>query len=309
MGYARDGVAARLRQRLMAELHLGVAKGGDRLASVRRVARELDVDPRVALAAYRLLEGEGLVEVRPRSGIYVAHAAGAEALPQLAEWLVGVLVQGLARGVPAIEFPERARRCLETVRFSTACIECNHDQIVGLCTELSRDYGLRTRGVELGALRGRALPQELRDVDLLVTTPFHAAEVGRVAETLSRPLIVVHLRPGFLEEVGRLLLAGPVYFVGTDPRFEEKLRLIFAPATGVENLRPLILGRDDLSEVPENAPIFVMQAARAGVEDPALRARLIPAPRVFSEDTARELLSFIVSANMAAEAAGARSGG
>jgi DNA-binding transcriptional regulator YhcF (GntR family) len=116
MPHRRDAISDALRQRLVTGLHLGVLRQGDRLPSVRALAAEFDADPRVALAAYRVLEAEGLVEVRARSGIYVARtaASGGEMLPQLAEWVVGVLVEALSRGVPAVEFPERVRRCLET---------------------------------------------------------------------------------------------------------------------------------------------------------------------------------------------------
>ncbi|MBW3571303.1 MAG: winged helix-turn-helix domain-containing protein [Gemmatimonadetes bacterium] len=302
MAHRRNDIADRLRQRIVAGLHLGVVAGGQRLPSVRVLASELSADPRVVLAAYRELQAEGLVEVRPRSGIYVAAAAGekGEALPQLAEWVVDVLVQALGRGVPAIEFPERVRRCLRTVRFRTACIECNRDQITGLCRELRDDYGLDTHGVELQALGGGELPDDVRAADLLVTTPFHAAQVQRVAQALGKPWMAVHLRAGFLREVERFLDQGPVYFVATDPRFAEKLRLIFTPAARAENLRPLIVGRDDLAQVPENAPTYVMSAARPMLQDLPLRARLVPAPRVFSDESARELLSFIVRSNMAA---------
>ena len=37
-------------------------------------------------------------------------------LTQLAGWGVEVLVRGLRRNIPPIEFPERVRCCLETLR-------------------------------------------------------------------------------------------------------------------------------------------------------------------------------------------------
>lgn len=303
MGHRRGEVADRLRQRIVAGLHLGVVRHGDRLPSVRALAPEVGADPRVVLAAYRQLEEEGLVEVRPKSGIYVAStAAGAgDPLPQLAEWIVEVLGQALTRGVPAIEFPERVRRCLETVTFRTACIECNRDQIAGLCRELERDYGLDTTGVELADLEAVELPAAVRDADLLVTTSFHAGAVQRVAQSLGKPWIAVHLRPDFLAEAIRFLEQGPVYFVATDERFADKLRLIFSPTGRVENVRALIVGRDDLTQIPPGMPTYVMPAARPHLEGVPLGSQLIPAPRVFAEESARELLAFVVRANLDAE--------
>ena len=310
MAQRRDEIASVLRQRLLAGLHLGVIRPGIRVASVRRLAAEFGADPRVILAAYRQLELDGLVEIRPRSGIFVADTpvSTGEMLPQMAEWVVGVLVQALGRGVPAIDFPERVRGCLETVRLRAACIECNDDQLAGLCLEMERDYGLASTPVDIATLEGETTPAAVQEADLLVTTTYHAREVRRLAERLGKPWTAVSLRPEFLAEAARLLERGALYFVATDPRFARKLREMFASTAGADNLRVLILGRDDVSAIPADAPAYVMTTARDRLEDPPLLARVIPAPRVFSADSARALLTFVVNANIAAiraqEAAG-----
>ena len=301
----RDEIVTVLRQRVVAGLHLGVLKAGTRLPSVRTLASEFGIDPRVALAAYRELEMEGLVELRARSGIFVASTAAStgEMLPQMAEWVAGVLVEALTRGVPAIEFPERLRACLETVRLRAVCIECNADQITSLCNELEADYGLDARPLEVQALRSAGAAKELESADLLVTTPYHAADVQQAAERHGKPWITISLRPALLAETARLLERGPMYFVVKDPRFAEKLPWMFAAAPSVGNLRALVVGRDDLSSIPEGAPTYVMAAARGELEKLPSRLRLIPAPRVFSADSATALLRFVLNANIAALAA------
>jgi DNA-binding transcriptional regulator YhcF (GntR family) len=298
----RDEITDALRQRVVAGLHLAVLRPGERLPSVRDLSPEFDADPRVVLAAYRRLELEGLVEIRPRSGVFVAHHAVSrgELLPRTAAWVVDVLVQARSRGISPIDFPERVRRCLETVRVRAACIECNDDQMEGLCGELAKDYGMETYPVDTAALSAEAQPPELRDADLLVTTPFHAPGVERLAKRLDKRCITVSLRPEFVAETTRLLTEGRVYFVGKDPRFESKLKAIFASTPGAENLRVLIVGRDDLSQIPENAPTYVMRAARDRLEELSLLARVIPAPRIFSDESARDLLSFVIGSNVAA---------
>ncbi|MBW3628114.1 MAG: winged helix-turn-helix domain-containing protein [Gemmatimonadetes bacterium] len=302
MAHRRDEIADVLRQRVVGGLHLGLLKPGSRLPSVRTLAVEFDSDPRVVLAGYRQLELDGLVELRPRSGIFVADSAvsGGEMFPQTSEWVVGVLVQALSRGVPPVEFPERVRGCLKTVRVTAACIECNGDQIAGLCEELGRDYGLVTTPIDITRLRGSVAPAEVADADLLVTTSYHAAEVQHLAERLSKSWIAVSLRPEFVAEAIRLLEHGELYFVASDPRFAEKLPTMFASAPGVERLRVLVVGRDDISTIPPNAPTYVMAAARRQLANLPLLARVIPAPRVFSPESAQALLRFIVSANIAA---------
>ncbi len=303
----RAEVTGAIRQRIVSGLHLGTLAHGDRLPSTRELSDALGVTPRTVMAAYRELEREGLVELRPRSGIYVAatQASGGGLLTQLAGWVVEVLVQGLTRNVPPIEFPERVRRCLETLRLRAACIADNRDQIHSLCTELHADYGLETDGVELKQL---AAPDDvtqlaLRRADVLVTIALHSAEVQRRARELAKPWIVVSLRPDLMSEVTRLLAKEPIYFVATDPRFGNALRRIFEPTGHASNVRLIVLGRDDPGAIPDGAPTYIMRSARKQLGDTPLAGRVIPTPRVFSTDTARELLTFIIRANLAAMAA------
>ena len=54
---------------------MGSLHSGDRLGSIREVARDLAEDPRAVARAYRMLGSGGLVEVRQRSGAFVAPQA------------------------------------------------------------------------------------------------------------------------------------------------------------------------------------------------------------------------------------------
>lgn len=307
----RSDIAAQLRRRLVTELHLGLRRPGDRLPSTRDLARELRADPRVVLAAYRELEDDGLVEFRPRSGVYVAESAltGQSSLPRLAAWALEIFVEGLSRGVPAPELPERLRRCLETLRLHATCVECNHDQLHSLCQELHRDYGFDTTPLELDALNanGEEARTLLKRTDILVTTAFHAAEVKRVAERVGKPWFAITIGSEFIGEMSRLMNEGPVYIVGTDDRLRGKMRMIFEPVPHGENLRVVIVGQDDLGVIPSDAPTYVMKRVR-DVPDDVLSAlpnlaHLHPMERVFSPESARELLGFILHANTTAMAA------
>ena len=111
-----------------------------------------------------------------------------------------------------------------------------------------------------------------------------------------------------MRDVGGYLQNGPVYYVATDPRFEKKLRRILAPLGPVANLRVMLVGRDDLDAIPRDAPTYVMTSAREYVASRypggAMPGRPIHAARSFSDEAARNLLTFMVRANMAAFAAG-----
>src|SRR5215216_3451417 len=71
MARRREVVREDLRQRVTSGLHLGQLCPGDRLGSARQTAREVGTDYRMVVAALRGLERDGLLEIRPRGGIYV----------------------------------------------------------------------------------------------------------------------------------------------------------------------------------------------------------------------------------------------
>lgn len=299
----RADIAEILRQRLLSGLHLGELKHGQRLASARDLARELGADPRVILAAYRELEAEGLVELRPRSGIFVvtpdALVSGLQRRTH--DWMVEVLLEAVGRGIPAPEFPERLRQSLETLRLRSACIECNDDQVDELSSEVHSTYGLDVSGVDVYAMLGSPTPpKDVRRADLLITTHFHAHEVQPIAIQLGKPWIVAELRTDGFAEAARRLADGPVYYVVVDPRFAEKLARIFASAPGAANLRVLVHGRDDPDQIPEAAPVYLTRLARERGPDRSRLKQIMPQARVFTPDTARQIFTFILRANLAA---------
>lgn len=300
-------MAESLRDRIVTGLHVGRFVGGERLPSTRALAAEFGVNERVVLAALRLLADDGFIELKPRSGAYVAppHPAGGGSLPDLGVWLVNMLVQARARGLAPTHVSEYVRRCLETRRVRAACIECNRDHLHLLCSELANDHGYVADSTELDELDDDDPPLAVRRADVLVTTTFHAARVQAAAKRLRKPWIAIALRPDVLDDVSRCLAEGPVYYVVTDPRVEAKLRRMLRPIAPVKHLRVVVIGRDDLACIPADAPTFVMTSARDFVtkqygENAGPGKAMFHPPRSFSEGTARELLAFLVRANMAA---------
>ena len=305
----REQVVEALRDRIIGGLHVGRLSGGERLTSTRGLAEEFGVNERVVLAALRVLADEGFISLRPRSGAYIVppHPAGGKALPDLGAWLVSMLVQARARGLPPRDVSEYVRRCTETRRVHAACIECNHDQIHLLCTELAADHGYVTEGADMADLGAAEPSLALRRADILVTTLFHTQEVQAAAQRLDKPWLAVALRPEALGAAGRALREGIVYFIATDQRFQPKLLRMLATVGPTANARVLLAGTDDLDIVPSNAPTFVMTSARSHVADRyGARGLGIPIhpPRSFSDETAQQLLTFLVRANMATLAAG-----
>lgn len=311
----RDAVIDTLRQRFLSASHLGLLAPGDKLPSARDLARELGVDRRVVLAAYRYLEREGVIELRQRSGIYFAPAAAggrpADARGDLrrAEWIADVVAEGVSQGTPLLALADELHRHLRTLRLRAACVECNDDQIAALCATLGDDYGLEADGVAIDPLRDVTalfdgeLPAALRRADVLVTTPFHAGDVKLVAERLGKPWIAVGLRADVFAELARLLERGPAYAVVADLRFARKLALIYRAAAGGRHFRAFVAGRDDLAQIPAGAPTLVTQLARARLAAASLPTppvHEIAEPRALSAASTRDVAAFIVRANAAA---------
>ncbi|MEO7456019.1 MAG: winged helix-turn-helix domain-containing protein [Gemmatimonadaceae bacterium] len=305
----RNAVADILRDRILNGLHVGQLHQGDRLPSARKLSSELNVNPRVVLAALRALANEGFIELRPRSGAFVGtlHPATGSRLPDLGVWIVNTLLQARTRGLAPRDVPALMRRSLRRRPVHAACIECNADQLHMLCSELAEDHGFQTKSVEVARLSKRESLPVLRKADVLVTTLYHSAEVQAVAERLGKPWITVTLRPEVMLDVGSALRAGPVFYIATDPRFEPKLRHMLEPLADVKRLRVLLLDRDDLSVIPDEAATYVMTSARAEVRRRygarEFPGRPIHPPRILSEESARELLFFLVRANVVDTAA------
>jgi DNA-binding transcriptional MocR family regulator len=85
-------------------LERGVLRPGMRAPSIRRVAIERSVSISTVLQAYRLLEDQGILEARPKSGFYVADVSGIRTreTPTPAKTGRGPTRVAVARGVLAL---------------------------------------------------------------------------------------------------------------------------------------------------------------------------------------------------------------
>lgn len=299
---ARADLADLLRGRMLRAVHGGALRVGDRLPSARELEAELGIDQRVVLDAYRILSAEGLVELRPRGGIYVASAGSPGEMPTpTAAWLSEIFAQGITREIPIIGLHEWLHRAVNTLRLRAVAVQETADQYEGLCRELQEDYGLEATGMDVTALETeRDTRPELSYADLLVTTTGLEGRVRRVAERLGKPLIAVEMKPDPIPGEWRLLLLRPLYVLVGDERFVEVLLDFFSSTPGSENLRPLVVGRDDLSVIPVDAPVYVTRSARHLLDGVEVRGRVLPSARLFSAASSLSLIGFIVESNLAA---------
>jgi DNA-binding transcriptional regulator YhcF (GntR family) len=299
MSSNRAAITESLRQRIVAGLHLGSLRPGDRLPSLRDVGNELEADPRTVMTAYRQLAAEGLVRLRPRSGVFVQGPAqrGGDVLPEVAGFVVDVFMRGLSHGIAPTELRRQARACLDSAPVRAACLECNDDQTYALCEQVQEDYGFEAVAVDVGAAAARgALPPRAAAADLVLTTRFHVAEAERLGRRLRRPVLVATLDPAFTHEVTRMLAAGRVWWICTDPRFAAKLPTLFPGAA----LKPVVLGQECPNQIPAEDMVYATRRAAERLPSGWRGGRVITVPRVFSEETSRALLTFLVRRNLRA---------
>lgn len=101
---SRSGLSPyqQLVQQVKHALRLGLLKEGDRLPTVKEVAKQMAVNPNTVLKAYRELEHEGLVAPRPGVGTFVTRtladgtlAAHGPLRKDLQRWLTKARLAGL----------------------------------------------------------------------------------------------------------------------------------------------------------------------------------------------------------------------
>jgi len=295
----RPQIASELRGRIERALMTGALAHGDRLPSTREMGAELDADPRVVLAAYRDLAGEGLVELRPRSGVYVArHALYDQGRRPPRPWLTEILAGAVTRGFSTRDFCDDLREAALGSKLKAAVIATTYDQSAGLCRELRADYGIEATGIPVETLkRGLPIPAALSRAHLVLTTAIHAELGGQLAKKLGKRFIVARVRPEIVGDEWLLLLDREVFVVAVDPRFLRALRGYLASTPGAENVKMLLAGQDDLSVIPRDAPTYVTQAARERLGRTRIPGRLIPPARVFSADCVRAILNIVVEVN------------
>lgn len=287
-----------LRYYILGQLHVGRLRPGDPLPSIRQVAKETGADHRMVANAYRVLEAEGLVEIRPGSGVYLAGDAGEGAvLSETAHWLAGVMMEGWSRRISRGEVRSLVERCAGS-RVRCACIESNEDHMVAVAAELEEDFSLEVRPLLVSPSAGaKEISRDaLAAADLVVTTVFHGAAVRAAAAAARKPCIVVTLNPQFAAEVNRALLRKNLTAVIADPRFSARGAAYLDVTTHRGQVNFVLVDELGTTGAPRvdlhSEDVFVTRAARRRLRLPDYH--LVPSPPTFiSPDSARELFEVV----------------
>lgn len=302
--HRRAEITEVMRRRVMSGVAAGTLRQGDRLPSARELAAEFEADPRLVLAAYRTLADEGVVEIRQRSGIYVAAPASISGGPALVAegWLADVLFQGIERGLAAQRLGDWFRRLVTTRRLRVAIVASSADQAEGIAGELRSDYGVDTVPFAPEALdRPAGVPAELTSCDFAVTVEGLAPRLTEVMRAAGKPVVTLRVRSDLVDAEWRLALAkGPVYVVVSDERFVPAVDAYASRVPNSDGVRTLVLGRDDVDTIPRDAAVYITRSARARIGNRTVPGRQLPQVRLFDAEGARRILTLIVEANLKA---------
>lgn len=297
---ARARLRRQIRDRIVSGIHAGRYDVGDRLPTYRELGEELGANLRVVQAIYHELAEEGLVEVRGRSGVFVAQQEriGGQVLAETARWMVDVLTGARQRQITLQEFPDLVRRCIGYRPLKCACVESTEDQRQALCHELAHDYGLRTQPVSLpsaGAPPPETLRAALAEVDLVVTTVYHAADIRAVAEGLGKPFAVVRLRREVVDELRRSAVDRGLTVVYVDPGFVDRVRMLFAAPIEVRGISAH--DRAAIARLAPSEPVLISTAARRALDGIPLPPPLSPGAMI-STESVHELIEIIIRLNL-----------
>lgn len=301
-------LTAQLRHRIVSALHTSRLQAGERLPGVREVARTQGVNPRTVAKAYQTLQEEGLVEVRGRSGVYVAPQDrwGDDLLAETARWVAGVAVEGWVRDIALPDLPELVRKCTASVKLKAVCIAANEDHCSALCADLETSFGLSVTPIESQRLERTwrskrepaGYPAALRQADLIVASTFASAPAHRAAEALGKPLVLAGMHAETAVAIAGHLRERELVLICADPRFGEQFRGAYG---GPMPDRIRVVPASDTAAIEAlepNQPVVLTRAARERLPAADKLRMLVPHSPCISRESALELMELIIRLNM-----------
>jgi DNA-binding transcriptional regulator YhcF (GntR family) len=278
-------------------LHIGSTRAGDRLPGVREIAAEFGVDARTALRAARKLEDEGLIELRNRSGMYIAaRPALVQTLSPAQQTVCDVIYAALARGID----PAELRRTLDDNfyrrKVRVGCVEANVDHAQAIAAMASRRYGVETVPITLAAVEAGELTA-FATIDAVITTAFLASSLRRVAGGFGCPVFTATVESEQGEAFMRSLADRPVYVIGVDRRWAERAAAALDQLEIGLNLHVFVLGVDDIEQIPDEAEIFATPVAAARTAELPIASRIRVLRYALPPSEAREFIATIVAAH------------
>ncbi len=267
------------------------------------MSARLGVNPRLVTRAYEELATEGLLELRPRSGAYIATGRQlTRGLPAgiTDSWIVRVLAETVRREASASKVAEWIRLATDTVRLRAFVIAPTTDQVEGLKRELRLFYGLEAFGATIDDLGVDFMPVELVQADLIISIDSTRKKAAEVARAVGAAEICVTVRSDIVGPVWESFMRAPTYVVVSDARFGGVLAGYLSGKQGASGVHVLVAGHDDTGVIPSDAVVYVTEGARIVLGEQPLNGMILPQVQVISSKSSSVILQFIVAANMGA---------
>lgn len=291
-----------LRDQIVGMMHVGQLHSGDRLPSIRELAAEWKRNPRTVAAVYDALVEEGFVEVRGRSGVFVApqEVLVGDLREETAGWLSGIVAEGWKRRFSAAGVVKVLQRCTTSVRIRCGLVELVEDSIVAMRHELENEFGFDVRVITPEAItRGRA---SFDDIDFFATTSFYAPLIHAGIATLRKELVVLTVYPVLREAIRHQLEDGHLTVIACDARFAERIRIAYAPDRPEAVRLVLAENRSAVEKLGREEPVLLTRAAHEALGPVHVRM-LFPHSPTISAEAAATLARILVMRNLQYSAA------
>lgn len=293
----------RLRIQLIGDLHIGRKRTGERLTSIRELARSTGLDHRLVASAYARLEEEGLVNVRGRAGVFLCERRGStRGFPEPEDSLLERLAHDFAlRRVP---LPELVRHVADAVRaeLNCVCMESTEDHEVAIAAEMEHNFGIVPRCVRIpesqSPRQNAALLRAVANADFVVTTAFHASDLSALADNAGKPLVTMVVNSELAAALSKLLESNLVTVVAADSALAGRAELYLRQSRHADRFR--VLRYDDPAVMrldPDDPGVVFTRAARRrlALEEYHYRPDM---PPFFSAESIAAIARLIVRLNL-----------
>lgn len=244
-------------------IETGTWERGKRLPTERDLAKELNVSRNTVSMAYKELEAEGVLVSHQGRGTFVAdlddtiqHESRKERLLKIIDI---AMEEASQLGFNIDEYLAithvRAREKKELLnRVKIAFIECNQEQVEYFSNELRLDSGVTITPILLEEFKKKPnhYKKLLEDVDIVISTFFHLAEIKKILGTNKKDILAIALELELetVVKIARLKPGSRVGLVCISKNFADKF-FKSLDAAGIDHLDVKFTATEDEKELSE----------------------------------------------------------
>ncbi|MBI4481902.1 MAG: GntR family transcriptional regulator [Acidobacteria bacterium] len=257
-----------LKSQLISCLYMGKLKEGDRLPSIREMAKDLGINYKTVHKIFRKLEEEAYLEVRRGSGVFIRkqHAGEFRALRQQA--ILKLIKDSLDRarriGLSEAKFIGLLNTYVhgDHLKRLTCAVVDHEEEAVIFSAELAKRLGVRTIPVSLTDCEqnGRSVADKLKEANYLLTTSWHLNEVKALADRYKKKVLEIKPNPEIYKEILEVVRNKNAGIVVQDPHTmhasTEVFMQIFYPSTAKKFFITAIDDTERLEELIREADII-----------------------------------------------------